>query len=100
MSAAPPNLMHQVAVVRRAADEGRGDVVGAAGDDRHAFRQPEVPRRLRQETADDLLAPADRRQQRRVDLRQREQARVVGAGREIDETRLERPVVLDLQACR
>ena len=71
-------LEHQVAVARRAADEGRGDMVGAAGNDRRPGLEPGVGgRRRRRSRRRPRGWLADRRQQARIDAGERDQLGIV-----------------------
>ena len=91
-------LEHQVAVARGAADEGRGDVVGAAGDHRRAGPEPGMGGRRRADRADHRVAGADRRQQVGIDAGERDQLGIVAPLGNRHEAGLERPVMLDLDA--
>ena len=75
----PAEFEHQIAVPPRPADEGRGDMVGAARNHRDSGRQTEMARRRRGDGADDLMALADGREDGPVDAGQRQQPVVVDA---------------------
>ena len=88
----------EVPVPRGAANEGGGDMIGAAGHHRRASFEAGVCRGGWSDGPDDGLAPPDRGQQPLGDAGKADQPVVIGAGRDVDETGLQCPVVLDLEA--
>ncbi len=87
---------HHVAVSRCPARKRRCDMIGTARDHRNSEIQSQVGRGLGGDRANTLVASADRRHERRIDLANRNKPVVIAACRDIHESGLERPVVLHL----